>query len=43
MGSDVDLHIERHIKAIDECLLSDDHKEGVASFLERREAKFTGT
>ena len=26
-----------------ECFASDDHREGVASFLERRPARFTGS
>jgi len=39
----VDDHMARHGKALAECFASDDHREGVASFLERREANFTGT
>jgi enoyl-CoA hydratase len=35
--------MQAHVKALTECFASNDHKEGVASFLERREAKFTGT
>jgi enoyl-CoA hydratase len=35
-------HLDRHRQALSECFASEDHKEGVASFLERREAKFTG-
>ncbi len=43
LGSDVGGHMARHTKAMAECFASDDHREGVASFLERREANFTGT
>jgi enoyl-CoA hydratase/carnithine racemase len=39
---DVDEHMKAHIQALTECFRSSDHKEGVASFLERRPAKFTG-
>lgn len=35
-------HLAAHGQALQECFTSDDHREGVASFLERREAKFTG-
>ncbi len=42
LASPVDEHMERHTKALAECFKSDDHREGVASFLERREARFTG-
>jgi enoyl-CoA hydratase len=35
--------MQRHTKALAECFKSNDHKEGVASFLERRPARFTGT
>jgi 2-(1,2-epoxy-1,2-dihydrophenyl)acetyl-CoA isomerase len=30
------------VQALQECFKSADHKEGVAAFLERREAQFTG-
>ena len=36
-------HMERHTAALAACFKSDDHREGVASFLERRPARFTGT
>ena len=36
-------HMERHTTAMAACFKSDDHREGVASFLERRPAVFTGT
>lgn len=42
LGAEVSEHMARHTKALAECFASADHKEGVASFLERREAKFTG-
>ena len=40
--ADVD-RLLSHAKALAECFKSNDHKEGVASFLERRPARFTGT
>jgi enoyl-CoA hydratase/carnithine racemase len=39
----VDEHMQRHLGALTACFKSDDHREGVASFLERRPAVFTGT
>jgi enoyl-CoA hydratase/carnithine racemase len=36
-------HMQRHTTALAACFKSDDHREGVASFLERRPAQFTGT
>jgi enoyl-CoA hydratase/carnithine racemase len=39
---DVSEHLEHHFAAIQACFESEDHKEGVASFLERRPAKFVG-
>jgi len=38
----LDDHFARHDEAMAACFASDDHREGVASFLERREANFTG-
>ena len=35
-------HMERHTAAMVACFQSDDHREGVASFLEKRPAHFTG-
>jgi enoyl-CoA hydratase/carnithine racemase len=35
-------HMQRHTAAMAACFASDDHREGVASFLERRPANFTG-
>lgn len=43
LARDVGAHMEAHVAALKQCFASDDHKEGVASFLERREASFTGT
>jgi enoyl-CoA hydratase/carnithine racemase len=43
LGGDVAEHMQRHTQALAECFKSDDHKEGVASFLERRPARFTGS
>jgi enoyl-CoA hydratase len=38
----VDEHMARHTAALAACFKSEDHREGVASFLERRPAQFTG-
>jgi enoyl-CoA hydratase/carnithine racemase len=38
----VDEHMQRHTTALAACFRSDDHREGVAAFLERRPAVFTG-
>lgn len=40
---DVSEHMAAHVGAMSECFKSNDHREGVASFLEKRPAKFTGT
>lgn len=42
LAASVDEHMERHTEAMTACFRSDDHKEGVAAFLERRPAQFTG-
>jgi enoyl-CoA hydratase len=42
LGSEVGPHMQRHTQAMAECFRSADHQEGVAAFLERREARFTG-
>jgi enoyl-CoA hydratase len=42
LGNSVDEHMQNHTRALAECFKSADHEEGVASFLERRPAKFTG-
>jgi enoyl-CoA hydratase len=39
---DLPEHLAAHRAALETCFRSDDHREGVASFLERREARFTG-
>jgi enoyl-CoA hydratase len=39
---DVAGHMEAHVEALAACFRSSDHKEGVAAFLERRPAHFTG-
>ena len=38
----VDEHLRETARVLEECFRSDDHREGVAAFLERREARFTG-
>jgi enoyl-CoA hydratase/carnithine racemase len=43
LGAEVDAHMARHTEALAACFKSNDHVEGVASFIERREANFTGT
>ncbi|HVM52540.1 MAG TPA: enoyl-CoA hydratase-related protein [Acidimicrobiales bacterium] len=35
-------HMTAHVEALSACFKSEDHAEGVASFLERRPAQFTG-
>ena len=42
MERDVSEHMAAHVEALTACFRSEDHKEGVASFLERRPAKFVG-
>ena len=39
---DLGEHMRHHVDALQACFKSEDHKEGVASFLERREPNFTG-
>ena len=39
---DIDDHSARSDMFLEECFASDDHKEGIAAFFERREARFTG-
>ncbi|HUW01405.1 MAG TPA: enoyl-CoA hydratase-related protein [Acidimicrobiales bacterium] len=43
LTSDVGSHMQRHVTALSDCFKSDDHREGVASFLENRPADFKGT
>jgi enoyl-CoA hydratase len=38
----VDEHMQAHTAALKACFQSEDHQEGVAAFLERRPANFTG-
>lgn len=40
---DLQTHLGAHAKALQECFGSRDHQEGVAAFLEKREAHFSGT
>lgn len=42
LTSSVDQHMQRHTQAMAACFRSEDHKEGVAAFLERRPANFIG-
>lgn len=42
LGADVGAHMERHVATLKECFGSDDHHEGVTSFLEKRSPVFTG-
>ena len=42
LSRDVDQHLSAHTAALAECFKSSDHGEGVASFLERRPARFRG-
>jgi enoyl-CoA hydratase len=39
---DMAQHMKAHVEALAGCFKSADHKEGVAAFLERRPAQFTG-
>jgi enoyl-CoA hydratase/carnithine racemase len=42
MFRSVDDHVRETARRLEECFRSDDHREGVAAFLERRPATFTG-
>jgi enoyl-CoA hydratase/carnithine racemase len=42
LAGSLDDHLRRHDEALAACFASEDHREGVASFLERRPANFTG-
>ena len=39
---DVTEHMHAHVEALKACFASEDHAEGTAAFLERREPRFTG-
>ncbi|MGH2759608.1 MAG: enoyl-CoA hydratase/isomerase family protein, partial [Actinomycetota bacterium] len=39
---DLGEHMRSHVDALKACFRSEDHREGVAAFLERRTAHFTG-
>ena len=41
--AEIDDHSKRSAAYLKECFASDDHREGVMSFMEKREAQFTGT
>lgn len=43
LDGDLAAHAERTADLLGECFASDDHREGVAAFLERRDPRFTGT
>lgn len=42
LTASIDEHMVGHTRAMAQCFKSDDHREGVAAFLERRPAQFTG-
>ena len=42
MSRSVDEHLRETARLLEECFHSEDHREGVAAFLERRPAAFTG-
>jgi len=42
LASDFDEHMGRHVEALKACFRSEDHKEGVAAFLERSDPRFVG-
>jgi enoyl-CoA hydratase/carnithine racemase len=42
LDGDIPAHLRRTRHLLEDCFRSDDHREGVAAFLERREPHFTG-
>jgi enoyl-CoA hydratase len=42
LSRDLTEHMQEHVKAMRRSFRSDDHKEGVAAFLEQRDARFIG-
>ena len=42
LDGDTRAHLDRTERVLRECMRSDDHREGVAAFMERREPRFTG-
>ncbi len=43
LGRELPEHMGAHVERLKQCFASDDHQEGVASFLERRTPRFTGS